>query len=136
MYQNFERQNSREEYRINYRDEDYIRSRDRNRSTRERSSSSNFSNDRNNRSTSNNKSRSGSRESTNRDKIRCYKCREYDHFTKDCPTSREERELEQVHQMFNLNGEQTSHKVISNKYTRQPQQNRLKENLGPGHLNL
>ena len=24
-----------------------------------------------------------------RDRIRCYMCREYDHFTKDCPTSRE-----------------------------------------------
>ena len=28
------------------------------------------------------------------DRIRCYKCTEYDHFTKDCPTFREERELE------------------------------------------
>ena len=33
-----------------------------------------------NRSTSNSRSRSGSRASTNRDRIRCYKCREYDHF--------------------------------------------------------
>ena len=32
----------------------------------------------------------------NRDRIGCYKCREYDHFVKDCPTSREERELEQL----------------------------------------
>ena len=32
--------------------------------------------------------------STNRDRIRCYNCQEYDHFTRDCPTSREERELE------------------------------------------
>ena len=24
-------------------------------------------------------------------RIRCYICREYDHFTRDCPTSREER---------------------------------------------
>ena len=26
--------------------------------------------------------------STNRDRIRCYECWEYDHFAKDCPTSR------------------------------------------------
>ena len=29
--------------------------------------------------------RSGSRTSTNRDKIRCFKCREYDHFVNECP---------------------------------------------------
>ena len=29
--------------------------------------------------------RSGSRASTNRDRIRCYKCREYDHFCKRLP---------------------------------------------------
>ena len=31
-----------------------------------------------------------------RDRIRCYMCREYDHFTRDCPTSREEKEIEQL----------------------------------------
>ena len=30
------------------------------------------------------------------DSIRCYKCRECDHFVKDCPTSREEKEIEQL----------------------------------------
>ena len=30
-------------------------------------------------------SRSGSRTSTNRDGIRCYRCREYDHFANECP---------------------------------------------------
>ena len=35
---------------------------------------------------SSSRSRSGSRASMNRD--RCYKCREYDHFAKDCPTSK------------------------------------------------
>ena len=44
----------------------------------------------------------------NRDRIRCYKCREYDHFAKDCTTSNEEREIEQIQQMFNLYEEQTS----------------------------
>ena len=28
---------------------------------------------------------SGSRTSTNRDRIRCFKCREYDHFANECP---------------------------------------------------
>ena len=27
----------------------------------------------------------------NRDRIRCYNCREYDHFVIDCPNSRGER---------------------------------------------
>ena len=40
--------------------------------------------------------------STNRDRIRCYKCREYNHFIRDCPTSREEKQLEQFQQMLNL----------------------------------
>ena len=43
------------------------------------------------RSSSNDSFRSGSRVSTNRDRIRCYICREYDHFARDCPNSREER---------------------------------------------
>ena len=48
------------------------------------------------RSTSNSRFMSGSRTSMNRDRIRYYKCKEYDHFRRDCPTSREERELEQL----------------------------------------
>ena len=51
--------------------------------------------------------------STNRDRIRCYKSREYNHFTKDCPTTREERETEQIQQMFNLDEEQTSFKTLA-----------------------
>ena len=42
-----------------------------------------------------------------RDRIRCYKCREYDHFAKDHPTSREKKELEQLQEMLNLEDEQT-----------------------------
>ena len=34
--------------------------------------------------------------------------RRYDHFAKDCPTSKEEREIEQIQQMFNLDEGQTS----------------------------
>ena len=48
----------------------------------------------------------------NRDRIRCYKCREYDHFPKDCPSCKEERELEQLQQMLNLEDEQTSLKSL------------------------
>ena len=50
----------------------------------------------------NSRSRSGPRASTNRDRIRCFNCREYDHFARDCPTSREERDLDQLQQMLNL----------------------------------
>ena len=52
----------------------------------------NYGNNRD-RSSSNNRSRSGSRASTNRDRIRCYACRKYEHFVRDCPNSREEREI-------------------------------------------
>ena len=50
--------------------------------------------------------------STNRDRIMCYKCWEYDHFAKDCPTTKEERETDQIQQMFNLDKEQTSLKTL------------------------
>ena len=67
---------------------------ERNRS-RERTFTRNYSSNRD-RSSSNSKLRSGSRANTNRDRIRCYKYREYNHFVRDCPNSREERELEQL----------------------------------------
>ena len=54
------------------------------------------------RSISNSRSRSGSRASTNRDRIKCCKCREHDHFTRGCPISREEREIKQLQPMLNL----------------------------------
>ena len=57
------------------------------------------------------RSRSGSKASTNIDRIRCYKCREYDHFAKDCPTSSsqslEQEELEQLQQLLNLEDRQS-----------------------------
>ena len=31
------------------------------------------------------RSRSNSRVTTNRDRIRCFRCREYDHFANECP---------------------------------------------------
>ena len=54
------------------------------------------------RSSSNDRSRLGSRVSTNRDRIRCCVCREYDHFVRDCPNAREERDLEQLQHMLNM----------------------------------
>ena len=56
----------------------------------------------------------------NRDRIRHYKHREYGHFTKDNPTSREERELEQLQEMLYLDDEQTSLKPIAT-HTQQSQ---------------
>ena len=84
------RQNNNRE---NYRNEGYTsNNRGRNRG-RIRTFTMNYGNNRD-RSSSNDRSRSGSRASTNRDRIRCYACREYDHFARDCPNSREERDLE------------------------------------------
>ena len=48
------------------------------------------------RSSSNSRSRSGCRASTNRDRIGCHNCREYDHFARNCPNSREERDLKAI----------------------------------------
>ena len=44
---------------------------------------------------------------TNRDRIRCFECREYDHFARDCPTRQASREAEQIQQMFNMDKDQT-----------------------------
>ena len=57
----------------------------------------------------NSRSRSGSRASTNSNRIRCYNCGEYDHFVRDCPTSREERDIDQLQQMLNLEEEEQTH---------------------------
>ena len=53
------------------------------------------------------------RASTNRDRIRCFKCREYDHFTKDCLNSQTEQEPKQIQQMFNIDEDQTTLKVLA-----------------------
>ena len=92
--ESYGRQKSREEYRDN-RHNEYNRGRDR---SRERTFSRSYSNNRD-RSSSGSRSRSGSCTSTNRDRIRCYNCIEYDHFVRDFPNSREERDLEQLQQM-------------------------------------
>ena len=102
-YQNFGRHNSRGGYRGNYMNENYNRERGRSRS-RKRYSDNNRRRDR----SSSSRSRSCSIASTSRDRIRCYKCGEYDHFANNCPTTKEERQIEQIQQIFNLDEEQTS----------------------------
>ena len=79
-----------------------------------RSTEGQFSdNDRRNDRNGSIRSRSGSRASTNRDRIRCCKCREYDHFVKDCLTLKVEKETEQIQQMYNMDKEQVSLKILT-----------------------
>ena len=116
---------------IMVRNDSYDRSRNR---SRERSFSRNYDNNRT-RSTSNSRSRSESRASTNRDRIHCYKCREYDHFARDCPTSREEKEIGKLQQMLNLGDEETIAPQMSDT---QAEFSRVssEENLRANHSNL
>ena len=100
---NYGRQNSRGEYKGSYRNDSYDRSGNR---SRDRLFSRNYGKNRT-RSICHTRSRSGSRDSTTWDRICCYTCREYHHFARDCPTSREEKEIEQFQQMLNLEDEQT-----------------------------
>ena len=46
----------------------------------------------------------------------CCKCRECDHFTKDCLTTKEEREIDQIQQVFNLDKEQIPLKTSAYRY--------------------
>ena len=62
---------------------------------------------------SNSRSRSGSPVNRNRDRIRWYNCREYDHFTRDCPNSREERELERLQHMLDMEAEEQTYRQDS-----------------------
>ena len=88
-------------YRRNdYRNRVYNRNRSRTLERQDRSR-------RNDRSVSNSRLQSGSITSTNRDRTRCFECREYDHFARVCPTRKESRETEQIQQMFNMDEDQT-----------------------------
>ena len=95
------RNNDNDYRRNNYRDQGYDRNRSRSLDRQDRGR-------RRDRSASNGRSRSGSRVSTNRDRIRCFKCREYNHFARECLTRQENREIEQIQQMFNLDNKQTA----------------------------
>ena len=46
--------------------------------------------------------------------MHCCKCREYEYFAREFPTSREEKEIEQLQQMLNLGDEQTITPPMSN----------------------
>ena len=52
------------------------------------------------------------RASTNRDRIRCFKCREYDHFAKGCLNSDTGNESEQIKPIFNLDEDKTALEVL------------------------
>ena len=41
------------------------------------------------------------------DRIRCFECKEYDHFTRDYPATQVDREVEQIQQVFNMDKNQT-----------------------------
>ena len=71
----------------------------------------------------------------NRDRIHCYKCGEYNHFTRGCPTLKEEKETEQLQQMLNLGNKQLVTPPTSNI---QADLSRVssEENLRANHLNL
>ena len=49
---------------------------------------------------------------TNRDRIRCFECREYDHFARHCLTTQANREAEEVQQMFNMDEDQTVRQTL------------------------
>ena len=86
--------------RGNFRNQNYDRNRSRSYETQNRDR-------RDDRSISNDKLTSGSRATTNRDRIRCFDCRDYDHFARDCPMTQVNREIEQIQQMFNMDKDQT-----------------------------
>ena len=103
--QNYRCQNVRGGYRRNYRNDNFGRGRSR---SRDRQYSGNFS--RNDRSSSS-ESRAVQEPI---DRIRCFNCREYDHFAKDCANSQTEKEPEQqLHQMYTLDEERTALKVLA-----------------------
>ena len=104
--QNYRGQNYRGGYRGNYSNDNFRRGRGR---SRERQYLGNFR--RNNRNNSS-RSRSGLRARSKRDRIRCFKSREYDHFAKHCLNSQTEKESEQIPQIYNLNEDQTALKVL------------------------
>ena len=99
--QNYRGQNYRGGHRRNYRNDNY--------ETGVGLYSGNTR--RNDRSSS--RSRSGLKASANKDRIRCYKCSEYDHFSKDCQALKVEKEAEQIQQMYNMDEKQTTLKTLA-----------------------
>ena len=92
-YPNYNRRgNTRPNYQQNtqwtFRNRSHSRNRNENYDTRGRSR------DRNNRGREESRSQSNSRISTNHDHMRCYRCREYDHFTSECPNTPTDEETD------------------------------------------
>ena len=75
MVENFDRSYSRD------------RSKSRDRSLSPRRHDNNNRQNGKSRFRSRSRSRSNSRITTNMDRIRCYRCREYDHFANECPNT-------------------------------------------------
>ena len=86
--QNFSRTDGRDRGRRSFnRSYSSDRSRSRERSLSLREYDNNNSQNGSSRFRSRSRSRSSSRITTNRDRIRCYRCREYDHFANECPNA-------------------------------------------------
>ena len=84
--QNFSRNNGRgrgRNFNRNYSN-DRSRSRERRLSPRRYDNNNNNRQNTNSRLRSRSRSRSNSRVRTNRDRIRCYRCQEYDHYVSEC----------------------------------------------------
>ena len=85
------RQRYRSNSRNNFRNRSYDRSQSRNidrsssRDEGQKSRTESRDRDRENRSTT--RSRSSSHVNTNRDRLRCFRCSEYDHFVRECPNA-------------------------------------------------
>ena len=52
------------------------------------------SRDRNHKRREESRSRSNSKVSTNRDRVKCCQCQEYDHFTSECPNTPTDKETD------------------------------------------
>ena len=82
------RPNYRQNPQWTFRNRSQSRNRNENYDTRGRSR------DRNNRRREESGSQSNSRVSTNCDCVRCYQCREYNHFTSECPNTPTDEETD------------------------------------------
>ena len=125
------RGNVRGEYKNNYRNDSYDRSRNR---SRERLLSRNYGNNQT-RSTSQSRSRSGPELAQIGIEFIVISAGNMIISHGDCPTSREEKEIEQLQQMLNLGNEQLIIPPMSNM---QAELSRVssEENLRLNHLNL
>ena len=81
------RSNSRDNFRNRSYDRSQSRNRDRSSSREEGQRSRTEYRDRNKENRSTTRSRSSSHVNTNRDRPRCFRCSEYDHFARECPNA-------------------------------------------------